>query len=304
MAPMTSPPASRIDCFNQGLPVLGVDTTTYKSVKPSSESTSKAKPPLILRHVPSKHFWDLADNTLRAPTFTNHCQSNSPIATTFSKLPLESESDVVYASLLYAISPIMEILQVLYPDQWTMYTELNDRGEILENPGTNGTEAVVRYDLIFKTTAGHLNPGKTIAMIEYKRRGLIRYDDFMEVIVSDDALPAEINKVKIDSQNRSRSLKTNGMSYSKQVCRYAQTSKCKHVALFNWQHLVLFDFHRLNSGTDKANRNKGESFTAGDEAKMSWVYERGAREGVMEPGSIRKALLGWLLQAFNDCGSQ
>ncbi|KAI4632145.1 uncharacterized protein J4E87_001616 [Alternaria ethzedia] len=191
----------------------------------------------------------------------------------------------------------MEILHVLYPGKWTIHAELNDkkephRLESLEDPGTKQKEFAVRYDLIFKSTA---DPDKTIAVLEYKRRGLIRYNDFELAIVSNNASLNEIGLRK-EKASTGNLLKTNGISYCKQVCLYAQISECKHVALFNWQHLLLFDFHQLNTGGDKA-------YTAGEEAKITWVHEDHTR-GFMERALIRKTLLGWLLKAFEDFESQ
>jgi len=305
---MASGPTSLIECFDQELPTLDAHPMPYKSAKPSGESTKLAVPPLILRHVSWKQFSGLADETFTS--LTNNRQSENPIATTFSKLPLQTESDVVYASLLYVIEPIMEILQVLYPDQWTTHTELHDKAsekrESLEDPKTKVTKDVIRYDLVFKSTARHPNPGKTIAVIEYKRRELIRPNYFQDAIIPDSSTPAQINKLKKQSTDMGVEglLKSNGLSYCKQVCRYAQISKCKHVALFNWQHLLLFDFHQLSASMNGSFKDKPNTFAAGDEAKISWVCEGAPSVPFMEQGFIRKVLLGWILRAFEDSRNQ
>jgi len=160
--------------------------------------------------------------------------------------------------------------------------------------------------LVFKSTAQHPNPGKTIAVIEYKRRELIRHDDFADAIISDKSTPAQINNRKKQSTERGAGglLKSNGLSYCKQVCRYAHISKCKHVALFNWQHLLLFNFHQLSASMNGSVKDKPNTFAAGDEAKISWVCEGAPSLPFMEQGFIRKVLLGWLLRAFQDSKNQ
>ncbi|KAI4926260.1 hypothetical protein J4E85_006552 [Alternaria conjuncta] len=305
---MASEPTSLIECFDQELPTLDAHPMPYKSAKPSGESTRLAVPPLILRHVSWKQFSALADNTLSS--LTNNPQSENSISTTFSQLPLQSESDVVYASLLYVVQPIMEILQVLYPNQWTTHTELHDKAsekrESLEDPKTKVTKDVISYDLVFKSTTQHPNPGKTIAVIEYKRRELIRHNDFQDAIIPDSSTPAQINKLKKQSLDMGDQglLKSNALSYCKQVSRYAQISKCKHVALFNWQHLLLFDFHQLSASMNGSFKNKPNTFAAGDEAKISWVCEGAPPVPFMEQGFIRKVLLGWIIRAFEDSRNQ
>jgi hypothetical protein len=64
--------------------------------------------------------------------------------------------------------------------------------ESLEDPATKQTEFVVRYDLVFKSTAQHANPDKTIAVLEYKRRELIRYNDFTLAMISDRCIPTNL----------------------------------------------------------------------------------------------------------------
>ncbi|EFQ90261.1 hypothetical protein PTT_13124 [Pyrenophora teres f. teres 0-1] len=164
----------------------------------------------------------------------------------------------------------------------------------------------VRLDLVFVTTKEHdKGEEQKIAVIEFKRRGLINPEQFKDAILTGDPSQQEINK-KLAKAGTKTLLKENAEVFCKQTSAYAYMSACKHVALSNWDHLVLFEFASLNS--------KGkDDYSAGDTANISWVYENSSvleehsmhrqlymKLGEVKVGTIRKALLGWLVQAFED----
>jgi hypothetical protein len=111
---------------------------------------------------------------------------------------------------------------------------------------------------------------------------LIQYADFEGALAAEGAPPKK--------KSKNSPLKANAVPFCKQVSAYAIQTQCKHVALLDWDNLVLFEFHQMNKRL------------VGDEAKVSWVHEFEQGIGFMEKGFIRKVLLGWLLKAFEDAG--
>ena len=113
-------------------------------------------------------------------------------------------------------------------------------------------------------------------------------------------------------------LDENGSAYTKQAKKHAQQSQCPHVAIFNWNHLLLYGFPLGSNEETKKERkmltwvteaenlkeggkkgNKTESKTAGKKGGRKRDEEEDISEG-MEVGYMRRVLLGWLRQAFKD----
>ncbi|KAF1848883.1 uncharacterized protein K460DRAFT_269035, partial [Cucurbitaria berberidis CBS 394.84] len=200
----------------------------------------------------------------------------------------ETEADVVEASALYILAPIYEILHELYAGKWVRSAE---RTHVTPNEEAEEKECV-RYDLTFQTPSYNGIQGETIAILEYKKRNMIRYDDFKATLLSAHASEITIQSLKdeIEDQDKETYLQRNAQAYSKQVCKYAATSRCQHVALFNWDNLLLYRFDRAKIG-------KGDT---GDQANLTWVNESGIGGKFVQKCYIRKAILGWILKAFED----
>ncbi|KAF1917639.1 hypothetical protein BDU57DRAFT_406571, partial [Ampelomyces quisqualis] len=174
-----------IDCFYQSLPSLGKSPAARGSAGNSGTQTAAAKEPRVLKDTPIKPCLDIATKLLKEhhKTFDQHLHELR-LATAFDNIALDNEQEVVSASLLYLIRPILEVLKVRYRDQWTLHAEFSAPAATHGLQGTgilatgasgprNAKPGSVRYDLIFKK----LN-GDTIAVLEYKKRGMIRFKHF------------------------------------------------------------------------------------------------------------------------------
>ncbi|OAL02307.1 hypothetical protein IQ06DRAFT_292998 [Phaeosphaeriaceae sp. SRC1lsM3a] len=203
------------------------------------------------------------------------------------------------ATAILVLADSYEILNIFHPRRWGHRSEaknITTKKIVPEGKGkgkASDTEAVmdhVRYDLIFYAVDNRGRPRETIAILEYKKPNMIRHSDFKDALVSKDALPGEVWRTK-----RKAGLKQNALMYSKQLSVYASTQSCQHVALFNWDNLLLF-----TSNVD----DDSEDFTAGDEADLIWISETGSDSQGVNMCPIRQAMLGWLLRAFRDPFSQ
>jgi hypothetical protein len=169
-------------------------------------------------------------------------------------------------------------------------SESNENGEYKDESQENPSTEDLRYDLVFQTTSVNNIGCKTIAVIEFKKTQQIRYRDFSPALFS--AIKNPIGEAPA-RKNRKKVLRSNAVSYTKQICKYARNSNCRHVALFNWDHLLLYDFYRLQD-------TKG-TWTSGDEVGLIWICEDTSIEGeFIHNNPIRKVMLGWLLQAFAE----
>ncbi|KAJ4373019.1 hypothetical protein N0V83_003310 [Neocucurbitaria cava] len=278
--------ATYLQCFNHNLPQLDASPGPKKTrANPSSPSTANAKPPLVLLCLPTTSFEKRVDQAFQANMDLRTRLQAVRLPTDFPEFALVTEQDVVEATALYILAPIYEVLHALYPSKWLRFAE--QKSEKVLNQ--KGEEEPVRYDLIIKERGGKR---KTIAVLEYKKRNMVDYDDFKAALLSYNATPTEIQTRKIAaSKLKGRTfLKPNAEAYTKQVSKYAKSTECGNVALFNWDNLVLFDFNRLGQ----------PDFDAGDQANLVWVNESGVGGPFVNGAHIRKALLGFLLKAFED----
>ncbi|KAH7093686.1 hypothetical protein FB567DRAFT_178431 [Paraphoma chrysanthemicola] len=170
---------SVIGCFYQLLPVLGQnEAVSYKIVKPSGNTTKNAVPPKVLIHFAAKEYEDIAKATLNKDTMEINRLRKMSAQEACPELRLDTEGDVVAGSMIYVMIPIIQILRIRYGDQFDVNTEYSQ--EVLESDTEGGTKSVLRSDLVFK----HRSQGITIALIEYKRRQIIRYEDYKNAILT------------------------------------------------------------------------------------------------------------------------
>lgn len=287
-------------CFGKALPALQKGSKAgYRTVGPSGKTTANATEPRMLLSTFVDELLNLANNHLEK--YKDLPQSKRTISTVFPHLPLDSENDVVNASLIYIFLPIMETLRLWYEDQLTMHTEVTHKAEIkmeqLLRDKEAPKEAVIRCDLVFKSTEKSAKgPGKTIAVVEYKRQNMLAYKDFHGAILPEGASKEQRNSMdeELGEARKKTFLDRNGIPYSKQAAQYAKTTNCKHVALFDWENLVLLNFKELNAGEDSV-------YTAGKEADISWVSERQQpTRKFVQWMPIRKVFLGWMIRSITD----
>ncbi|KAI4923124.1 uncharacterized protein J4E92_007877 [Alternaria infectoria] len=203
--------------------------------------------------------------------------STRSMLSTLPQLGQNSEGDVSNNIFLYVIAPIIEVLNHKYGDTFEYTTELSHSIE-KEDPVNDKAQNGVRFDAVFLKRQG----GGVIALLEFKKKEYLVYRDFEGALVEEAGSSPD------------GGLTRNGAIFTKQISAYAVKSGCKHVALFNWDHLLLFDFFQLEK------KSNIERFI-GKKARLTWVVEREELRGKhMKQHLIRKALLGWLLQAFKD----
>ncbi|KAF2027281.1 hypothetical protein EK21DRAFT_28972, partial [Setomelanomma holmii] len=214
----------------------------------------------------------------------------------------ETEGDVVRLAQVLLIEPITQVLHVLYPEGWKVHSEYiyNDDASSKQDELVSDDQkkkiSVPRYDLVFRTVGPNGKKGKAIAVVEYKRPGLVQYTNFEHAMISTNVRNEEnaFKKLKAEAEGRPKRsmLWGNALPYVRQVSKYAIKSGCHHLALFNPDHLIVLYFNELNMTVE----------TAGLKAQVSWISElqQGTSTNNIQNRKIRLVLLGWLLNAFTD----
>ncbi|KAI4607226.1 hypothetical protein J4E83_009682 [Alternaria metachromatica] len=247
-----------IECFGKDVPVLSPSPNArYRTVEASGKTTKDAKAPGTLEVTPVDPLIAQADAILNELQRTELGTSNT--------------------IFLYVIAPIIEFLNHKYGDTLEYTTELSrsiEKEDQVNAKAHNG----VRFDAVFLKRQG----GGVIALLDFKRKEYLVSRDFEGALVEEKGSSPD------------GLLTRNGAIFTKQISAYAVKSGCKHVALFNWDHLLLFDFFQVEK------KSNMERFI-GKKARLTWVVEREELQGKhMKQHFIRKALLGWLLRAFED----
>jgi hypothetical protein len=263
--------------FEQDLPELGRSNKDgYRSVSSSGKSTAATIAPQFLVCGESVSLEEKASQTLGREEIQNRRRNtNKPATDLGQQFSLESEADVVEASAIYVLAEVYEILNTLYPGRWRRLSETTNAKL---SKGDKGDVENVRYDLLFESTD---EPAKTIAILEYKKVDMIAYDDFEASLTDGNSVNEELK----NTSDKKILLKRNGNVFSKQVKAYSNSRQnCRHVALFNWDHLLLYDFSGANERC----------------ANLIWASERDYKHPYVNKCHIRKVLLGWILGAFED----
>lgn len=288
---MGSEAAFIIDCFDKTLPQLGLPPSkSYITTGSSGNTTAGARP--SFRYVAK----DVGPYLEKAGAFLHSFKghgneiSGPQMFAAYPEVEIKNEQGVVAGAMAYTICPIVAALRLRYKGRFKVRMEATHKENYMNDDDEEDTESAVRTDLLFCTVATEMMDSTVIAVIEYKRRKVIRYKDYEKAF-----LPPKTSRSEA-AQNTAGMQKTallgNAVHQSKQLCTYAARTKCRHVALFNWEHLLIFDFYLLEKGVLK---------TAGKHANLTWVTEDESMSGKYEEQvPVRKALLGWLLMAFEE----
>ncbi|KAI1420595.1 hypothetical protein F5Y12DRAFT_109952 [Xylaria sp. FL1777] len=190
-----------------------------------------------------------------------------------------SEADVIRSAAIYLLHPINQVLYTISPSTTCL----------AERASKN-----VRSDICFIRGG---TQGRIFALVEFKRRGVIRPNEFRrasrQLTQDPNTQRAQINQCVQAAMNEDQKTFFTGNSFKliKQAAAYAIDSGTRYVALFNWDYLVLIHFGGINPGL---------------------VVEVLEAQGVgpycditMIPNSprsadIRPALLGFLVRAYQD----
>lgn len=242
-------------------------------------STQQAVPPAIWF---PRHVNQYLHRAAQLRTKHQSALSGSYLPAPYIPCALNSESDIVQASVLWLLHPVIKALQAEFPDAVC---------------AAEVTIGDCRCDALISIGR------KPIAVIEYKSRGNLTQLDFEQGCIQDptEANAQNINDALKDVENAEKqsAMAMNATCLTKQAAAYSLKWKTRYVALFDWDSLFLWNFAGTNFeapliGRGGAGRPTGASKGVAGHAKWAygtWVHDR---------AHYRSALLGFVLEAYND----
>lgn len=252
--------------FNEPLPTLpqvpGLGTTTHVS----GLTSMNADPPKFWLDRTIQPYTTLANQALVAPDV--HRETTESCMPSLERTFLIScEADVVRAAALYFLHPVNMALTAMYPDVLI---------HCLSESGSGG--ARTRPDIVFKKN------GRTFAVLEYKVVGVVVKSEFTPARLPMTASPDEVEKKRKGTGILAAEsfFGPKATKIVKQMTAYSEDPdfNTKYIALLNWDFLFLAVFNRY-----------------ADVMHGSLVSRTGS-----ERNQLRKAFLGWLLEAYANDG--
>ena len=253
------------DSFNSPLPALPKKEGLGRTHISSDTVLKTAAPKFWIDRTIQPYEW-LADEALstRAVKLDTVEHCLPTLEYTFK---VSAEADVVRAAALYFIHPCNVALQAKHSD-----VEILCLAEF-PSPG-------MRPDIIYR------KGGRTFAILEYKVIDAVNGEEFVEARVEWGLSPREISGIKREVQQAGKKslFEGNSLKQIKQMACYSNRSreKTKYIAMFNWDWLFLSVF-------------------SSDKAIVDGTLVD--RDGP-EKNKVRKAFLGWLLEAYDNNGQR
>lgn len=281
------------DCFRVskgiGFPKFDVlRNAKHHDSKPSGSMTLSTEPPAIAASEPAENWIRKGEEALeKLPR--DHTLDKQYLPCREEAMSHVSEGDVVRSASLYLIHPVNQALCAFRETTGGLTCQSE-----WENEDPNVAN---RADITFLLTSQdpRLNR-RPFAAIELKHRGFIFPDEFRSAYFKADVDERKEKQRCTKAIENARST-TSGTAFKgnsfwgiKQAAAYAIGLNVKHVALFDWDYLVLITFPDLVVYYDEHGRHDGSH--AGDKCRITMISQaRGSKV-------MRVALLGFLLEAF------
>jgi len=257
-----------LDAFDQPLHALPQVPGLGANTHISSPATAKTDSPKFWLDRKIQPYELLANQALETPAVlrevTENClPSNEP---TFM---VSVEADVVRAAALYFLHPVNMALTARHPDASI---------ECLAESTSRMSSANIRPDIVYRKN------GRNFALLELKITGVVERPEFNAARLAATALPNQVDAKRSNAEKEISGtfFRDKALKIIKQMANYSQNDGwgTQYVALFNWDWLFLSIF------------NDDEEIIHG-----TLLYRNDSQRR-----RYRKALLGWLLEAYDNDG--
>jgi hypothetical protein len=180
------------------------------------------------------------EGLLTADNARKKALNRSYLPATYITCPLSSEADVVRASILWFVHPIIVALQSWNP-------AVVCKSEVTGTAYGDGT----RCDTMIQVGE------HTVVVLEYKNRGYLNHQDFYKGCyqvpqgaqrtldaITDYRIKTSrrFELLSMDKTGMGTSMGHNAAIITKQAVAYSVAHKVRHVALFDWDTLFLWNF--------------------------------------------------------------
>lgn len=246
------------------------------NINAKGSSTRKAQAPAIWFHKDVRDYYDRASAAIDDENIKRRLR-RTYLPGPYFPCVLSTETDVVQATVLWLLHPVIKALQFLHP-------KVESAAEVIKHDSR--CDALIRINNV------------PVAVIEYKTRGHLQRKEFesarLDFPSPDQA--DEMSKV-IDKIAKPRSFQTlmeqNAAILTKQAAAYSFNWRTRFVALFDWDNLFLWHFDGLSWKMPPAPKGINQTRQVGHAqwARGTWVDQR---------EHYRMALLGFVLEAWED----
>ncbi|KAH7383818.1 hypothetical protein BKA66DRAFT_570018 [Pyrenochaeta sp. MPI-SDFR-AT-0127] len=225
-----------LQCFNEEQPSYPVNNEHARKikgrkVKTTSELIAKQNPPNLLIRTDPDHMVQKATAFLtstKAATLANRSVSDPGTASA----PLWNEADVIRVANLYLMDPIAKAIGNKYT------TPITQSMEFMHGP--------IRLDQCFNIYDDHPSrEKKTLMIVEFKRRGLIRPNEFQDGSCDVLEYDNRLQEMKENEEQFSLENTKNALNITKQATAYCVQRKCNFAALCDYDNLVLLEMDNL-----------------------------------------------------------
>ncbi|OAA58493.1 hypothetical protein SPI_06566 [Niveomyces insectorum RCEF 264] len=261
-----------LDSFNRSIPVADffqVNDPSPAAVV-SGSSTRAAEPPGIALPVPFRAWNSLADDILNNHSVRNRL-AGSYLPSWEEGRYFGVEGDVVDASCLQLTNPVDLVLSARHRHKTLILNQhsVNNQDARADRIWYKRSDPAIPNEFILSGTG-------TIAILDYKRAGVIRPYEFAQASVSQ----SYFNQMTDTATYASFSFESNSSIIMRQAVHYANSYNTRFVAFFDWTCLLLIVLDDL------------EENLGGEYCYITLVTER---------AQMRRALLGFLEGAYQIC---
>lgn len=235
-------------------------------------STQAATPPAVWFKKNAGQYIDRASEICKK---NEAALKRSYLPAPYSPCMLDSEADIVRSAALWLLHPVIIALQ----------NEFRSVGCYAEV-----TIDDCRCDALVKIN------GKTMVVLEYKNRGHINRAQFERGLIRDSSYANRsqiLDNIDVAMGTANKSLMAhNAVALTKQAAAYATKWRTRYVGLFDWDNFFLWNF----AGCDFRRGAPSQFRTLGADGHAKWAWGT----LVERREDYRKALLGFILEAFQD----
>lgn len=215
-----------INCFQDTLPRIPSSELTEQQedlkAQPPSNATKNTPLPKLAVEKDVTPYLQISRAFLDSPQTTTSLELNDEyVAPNDAVWEMHNEADVVRYADRYLVQPVLAALNVRLG------------AKILAN-----SEA--KYEKL-----------QTVMLIEFKRRGIIKPEEFSDAVMCTEEKYEE--KLARLSKGTDKTVFTRGMNIIwliKQAYAYVKRSKCNYAALCDYDNLILLKFHRMPRSAD------------------------------------------------------
>lgn len=199
------------------------------TAKPSSNKVKQTDPPKILLPIHGNHW------TRKGAKFLNtkEVKANGPLTSEYAVSSINSanatEEDAVQLAYTHLVQPVLKAINAKYP-HWGV-----------QSNGENPLDDKLRVDIALRA-AGRQDD--LIMLIEMKKCWYIHNDEFQKALCRQDQIDTVLQYLEDEKMRSTVRENTNAYCFMQQATAYVTRTKCRYIALCDYESLILLRYRR------------------------------------------------------------